>query len=213
MSEGYRRTPEWGDFMKRKLAIALSAVMMLGLVACGDKKVGDGNVETKTPGTEVSDTEAAEDGVITATDGYGEGRQGDIMRTYFFDYTINDAYTCADLNNYVPADGKQLLVVNITVKNNSRASLEMYDRDFQAQWSGEGDDDYSWPITVAAEEAQATEDQFPGTYELAVDESRTGTLVYEVPMDERDFSISYKELFDNDTEGDTFFVYFTAKEQ
>ena len=102
--------------MKRKLAIALSAVMMLGLVACGDKKVGDGNVETKTPGTEVSDTEAAEDGVITATDGYGEGRQGDIMRTYFFDYTINDAYTCADLNNYVPADGKQLLVVNITVK-------------------------------------------------------------------------------------------------
>ena len=50
-------------------------------------------------------------------------------------------------------------------------------------------------------------------YELAVDESRTGTLVYEVPMGERDFSISYKELFDNDTEGDTFFVYFTAKEQ
>lgn len=203
--------------MKRKLAIALCAVMMLGLTACGDKKVGD--AETKAPSTEASateaetDTEAAEDGVITATDGYGEGRQGDVMRTYFFDYTINDAYTCTDLNNYVPADGNQLLVVNITVKNTSRASLEMYDSDFQAQWGGDGDDDYSWPITVAAEEAQATADQLPGTYELAIDESRTGTLVYEVPTGEQDFSISYMELFDNDTEGDTFFVYFTAKEQ
>ena len=206
--------------MKRKLAIALCAVMMLGMTACGDKKVGESGAQTTAPSSETSetkaetDTEAADDGAITATDGYGEGRQGDVMRTYFFDYTINDAYTCAELNDYVPADGNQLLVVNITVKNTSRSSLEMYDSDFQAQWGGDGDDDYSWPITVA-EEAQAAEDQLPSTYELAVDESRTGTLVYEVPAGEQDFSISYKELFDDEEnpEGDTFFVYFTAKEQ
>ena len=27
-------------------------------------------------------------------DGYAEGRLGDTMHTYFFDYTVNDAYTC-----------------------------------------------------------------------------------------------------------------------
>ena len=45
----------------------------------------------------------------------------------------------------------------------------------------------------------------------------TGLLVYEVPNGEKDFSISYLELFDDGTEegeeGDLFYVYFTAEEQ
>ena len=51
----------------------------------------------------------------------------------------------------------------------------------------------------------------PGEYELGVNESRTGELVFDVPEDEKDFSISYLELFSDDSEGDTFFVYFTAE--
>ena len=54
------------------------------------------------------------------------------------------------------------------------------------------------------------------SYTLAIDEERTGELVYEVPAGQVDFSISYLELFDDGTEegdtGDTYFVYFTAED-
>ena len=57
--------------------------------------------------------------------------------------------------------------------------------------------------------------QVPASYDLAVNEERTGDLVFEVPADEKDFSISTMELFDDGTEegeeGDTFFVFFTAE--
>lgn len=36
---------------------------------------------------------------------------------------------------------------------------------------------------------------------------------YEVPEDSKDYSISYLEQFSNDTEGDVFFVFFTAKDK
>ena len=52
-------------------------------------------------------------------------------------------------------------------------------------------------------------------YELAVNETRTGDLVFDVPADEKDFSISTMELFDDGSlegeEGDTFFVFFSAE--
>ena len=35
-------------------------------------------------------------------------------------------------------------------------------------------------------------------------------LVYEVPADTVDFSVSFAEYFEDDTEGDVYFVYFTA---
>ena len=58
-----------------------------------------------------------------------------------------------------------------------------------------------------------TDEQLPGTYPLSVDEEVTGLLVYEVPAGNRDFSISYLEQFDDNSEGDTFFVFFTAEDQ
>ena len=61
------------------------------------------------------------------------------------------------------------------------------------------------------------EDQLPGTYSLAVDEERTGELVYEVPSGFTDFSIAYLEQFVDDSgeesTGETYFVYFTAEDQ
>lgn len=48
---------------------------------------------------------------------------------------------------------------------------------------------------------------------LSVNEEKTGLLVFEVPEDSKDYSISYLEQFSNDTEGDVFFVFFTAKDK
>ena len=58
-----------------------------------------------------------------------------------------------------------------------------------------------------------SDEQLPESYELAINEEKTGLLVFEVPEGEKDFSISYLELFDDDSEGDVYFVFFTAEKQ
>lgn len=151
-----------------------------------------------------------------AKDGFAEGRLGDTMHTYFFDFTVNSAYLCDTYEGYTPIlEGYQLLVADVTVKNTNRESIPMYDTDFQVQWSDVSEDAYDVPITYYTD--AVSDQQLPTEYELAVDEERTGLLVFEVPAGETDFSISYLELFDDGTEegkeGDTFFVYFTAEAQ
>ena len=172
---------------KRLFALAAAAVMLLGLTACGG--------------------------------GSNEGRTGDTMETYFFDFTVNSAYLTSDYAGYTPAEGNVLLVADITVKNTFQQSFEMYDVDFQAQWD-DGDDAFAYPITTDMETYTEVdpvgEDQLPGTYSLAVDEERTGELVYE-PSGFTDFSIAYLEQFVDDSgeesTGETYFVYFTAEDQ
>ena len=174
--------------MKHIFAAAGAVLMLLGLTACG--------------GAETSD-----------------GRIGDTQETYFFDFTINSACLTEEYAGYVPAEGNTLLVAEVTVKNTDRVSIEMYDTDFQLSW-GDGDDAFCYPITTDMETFEELDpvgpDQLPGTYPLAVDEERTGELVYEVPEGQADFSIAYLELFDDGTEegetGDAYFVYFTATE-
>ena len=105
-------------------------------------------------------------------------------------------------------------MADVTVKNTSTESIPMYDTDFQVQWNVDGE--YDVPITYYTD--AVSDQQLPTEYELAVDEERTGLLVFEVPVDQKDFSISYLELFESDTseegeEGDVFFVYFTAEEE
>lgn len=144
-------------------------------------------------------------------DGYAEGHFGDTMHTYFFDYTVNSAYTCSSYEGYIPADGNALLIAEVTVKNTHNTSIEMYDSDFQVQWTDDADDAYDYPITVNFESGQTIgENMLPDVYPLAINESRTGILVYEVPSGEKDFSISYMEYFDDDSTGNVFFVYFSA---
>ena len=116
-----------------------------------------------------------------------EGRLNDTMHTMFFDFTVTGAYLAEEYEGYQPAEGNQLLVADITVKNTFRESIEMYDTDFQAQWGEDEDPEaYSIPITTDPETFTELEPvggyQLPGTYPLAVDEERSGQLVYEVPQ-------------------------------
>ena len=73
------------------------------------------------------------------------------------------------------------------------------------------DDAFAAPITYYSD--AVSDDQLPEEYDLSVNEERTGLLVFEVPEDSKDYSISYLEQFSNDTQGDVFFVYFTAKDK
>ena len=53
----------------------------------------------------------------------------------------------------------------------------------------------------------------PDEYEISINKSVNGLLVYEVPAGNKDFSISYEELFSDNTVGDLFFVFFSADKQ
>ena len=103
------------------------------------------------------------------------------------------------------------------MKNTVTSSVEMYDTDFQAQWGSDAEEDYRLPITTDPETFEEldpiSDEQLPGTYELGVNQERTGLLVYEVPAEGKDFSISYLEAFEEGDDGDTFFVYFTPEEK
>ena len=187
--------------MKRRLIPAL--LLILVLTACGgDSSGGSG---------------AAGSGEVWAEDGYAEARIGDVVHSYFMDFTVNSAYTTADYHGHTAPEGMKVLVVEMTIKNTFHESIPMYDDDFQGQWSaGSESDAFAWPITEGAGEGDldpVAEEQLPAEYELAVSESRTGTLVFDVPAGEKDFSVAHMELFDDDSEGDTFFVYFTPEEK
>lgn len=188
--------------MKRFLAFALAAAMLFALCACGslDINQGDGGNDK-------------ENYVKPDEDGFAEGRLGDVMHTKWFDFTINSAYTADVYESYVPAEGNMMLIVDCTVKNTFNRSTPMADIDFQAQWGDDDDYAYATPITDDGTEEGLpviNDEQLPSLYELAVSEERTGKLVYEVPAGHKDFSVSFLEYDEEGTEGDLFFVYFTA---
>lgn len=193
--------------MKRVLSWFLTLLLILALTACGGKSGGGDSGPSGGAGS----------GDVYAEDGYGEGRIGDVVHSVFMDFSVNSAYTTSNYHGYTAPEGMKVLVVEMTIKNTFNESLPMWDDDFQAQWTASGDTgEYSWPITENADgsdrDAVAGE-QLPAAYELAVNESRTGVLAFDVPEDEKDFSISHLELFDDGSEGNTFFVYFTAKKE
>ena len=183
--------------MKKFVCGLLAAILMMSLVGCG------------------SSTGLSNANNVYAEDGYAEGGLGDVMNTYFFTYTVNSAYVCEQYEDYTPADGYDLLVADVTVKNVSEDVISMYDTDFQVQWGDdENDEAFDVPITYYVETTETiSEDIFPYEYELKKKESRTGLLVFEVPEGMTEYSISYMEYFSDDSSGDTFFVYFTAEKK
>lgn len=192
--------------MRRLLPLTLALLLLLTLPACGfSAYVGGSDGEESGGGNE-----------IYAEDGFGEARIGDLVHSRFMDFTVNSAYTTSAYHGHSAPEGKQVLVVEMTIKNTFKESLPMYDDDFQGQWSASTEtDEFAWPITEGEDGDLDTvaEEQLPAEYELKVNETRTGTLVFDVPEDEKDFSISHMELFSDDSEGDTFFVFFTAEKR
>ena len=188
--------------MKKVFAILLSLLLVFGLAACS----GSSN----EPAAQESVIKEAEDG------GVFDGRIGETIRTYFFDFRVNEAYLCEDYHGYTPQDGNVLLVVKVDIENLMNSSIPMSDMDFQAQWSDDADDAFSWPITMDPDtyEDRGTlcDEQLPYEYEMAVGEKiSNGELVYEVPEGEKDFSISTVDDFaDSDEDSNVYFVYFTA---
>lgn len=204
--------------MKRFLALLLALGLMTALAAC-DKVPNEAKPDGGDPvsSSQPSGGDSSDDVILPDEDGFAEGYMGDTLRTYFFDFTVNSAYTCSEFEGYTPSEGNTLLVAEVSFYNYTSSSVPMYDTDLQAQWSGTGDQDFAVPITFARTDlypntgVEPMGDMFPMEFNLGIHQGQTGLLVYEVPAGESDYSLSYMELFDDDTTGDTFFVYFTPE--
>ena len=191
--------------MKKALALLLALLLVFSLAAC----TSGSNEPAADPGSAPVIKEAEDGGVF-------DGRIGEIIRTYFYDFKVTDAYLCDDYHGFTPQDGNVLLVVKVDIENTMNSSIPMSDLDFQAQWGDDADDAFAWPITSDPEtmddRGTLCDEQLPYEYEMSVGEKISGgELVYEVPEGYKDFSISAIDDFADDSEeGGTYFVYFTA---
>lgn len=216
--------------MKRFLAWTLALVLALALAGCSGSSVqsmmqgadDDDTPAASTPAasapaasTPAASTPAAsvpaessDEWIGDKTDSereeqsYYSGRVGDHMRNVFFEYTVNSVEYPDSYGDITPADGNQLILADVTVRNVFSQTLPMSIYDFQIQW-GEGDKDFGYQA-----EGLAGDNLMPDQYQLLRGASESYKLLYEVPADTTEFSISYLEVWDDNTEGDVFFVYF-----
>lgn len=172
---------------KRLLVLALTAVVALALCACSG---GSGST------------------VGATTDPYNGGLK-DTIHTLFFDFSVESAQWVDEINGYTPSEGNALLDTVIKIKNTSSDNaLPMTIYDFQAQWGGEGDDDFSFqPEEISGDGIMPVE------FTLNKGESVEYHVYYEVPTGSSALSVSYWELYTdkdgNEVDGDTYFVEFT----
>lgn len=216
--------------MKRFLAWTLALVLALALAGCSGSNVqsmmqgSDDNDDTPAASTPAASTPAASAPAAStpaastpsgssdewigrkseSDDGYFSGRIGDHMRTVFFEFTVNSVEYPEAYGDITPADGNQLVLADVTVRNVFSQTLPMSIYDFQIQW-GEGDEDFGYQA-----EGLTGDNLMPDQYQLLRGASESYKLLYEIPADAdpNKLSISYLEVWDDNTEGDVFFVYF-----
>lgn len=173
--------------MKKIASLLLTAAMIIFLTGCSSR-----------PGPD-----STED-VILPENGLAKGEIGETMRSYWFDLTVNSAFLCSTFSDCTASDGNELLAVEITLKNTFGEALPMRDNDFWVQWNEDSDDAFAYPLK-AAETADSK--VLPGRYDLDVNESVTGLLLFEVPSGYTEYAIVYLEVNSEEETGDAFIVH------
>lgn len=142
---------------------------------------------------------------------YINAKLGDVVETAFFEFSVDSVRRESEYHGLTPSEGKEFIVVDMSIENLLTSSIPMSDFDFQIQWGDEADDAYAYPITAEDAGLIVSDEQFPNEYELGISEEKNGELIYEVPTGYKDFSVSYQEYFADDSEGDVYFIYFTVQ--
>lgn len=136
-----------------------------------------------------------------------ELNEGDVMSTAFFDMVVNSAEIVDEIDGYVPNNDKDtFLVVNITIDNtfDSSDSIPMANADFELGYNGADENAALFP------ESEFATNQLPSEYQIEKDSSVTGNLIYVVPNDASDFRIYYYDLWDDNFEGNKYWLPFSV---
>lgn len=142
---------------------------------------------------------------VYAYDGAGIGYVGDIMHTYWFDFTVNNIMFCQNFQGYTAREGYQLIVLDMTIENTFDEEVPMFDTDFWVEWGEDDYDfDYSYPVSDLYD---ISTDFLPERYYLTTDDIVTGLLMYEVPVGYSEYMLIFEEYFEDGDVGDWFGVY------
>ena len=176
-----------------------------------------GSSAVRAAGPVYEEEPAPEQPGITASFGKAEGSLGDIMETSFLKFRVNAAAVADSYQEKQAEEGTQFLVLNITTQVTQKANLKLYDTDYQIQWGGEGEGDYSVPVTYRDEWADSVtyrhaadfggvSSVFPGEAVLFSGETVRYDYVYQVPQGLSDFRLYFQEYFEDERVGDLFAV-------
>lgn len=127
---------------------------------------------------------------------------GEKISTAFFDYTVTETASLSRFDGRRAESGDTLVTVSLTIKNTQQYALPMGRYDFRLQW-GEDGEHYVYPLE------QYSDAQLPDSYDIPEGESAEGVLVFQVPEETRDLALGFLEIFEDDTQGQAFYIYFT----
>lgn len=128
----------------------------------------------------------------------------DEVSTAFFDYRVEEITVHRNYHGMQANEGHQIVVVDLEIENTEDYELPMGRYDFRVQW-GAGEEDYAYPETWYYQR------QFPNEYSIPEERSAEGELVFQVPREQREMTLAYLEVFENETQGDVYFTYFTVE--
>ena len=197
---------------KKRIRYAGAAALILALSAAPVRAAGILGEQAPAP---------EEPAGIVASFGKAEGALGDTMQASFMKFRLNAAVTADRYQSIAAEEGMQLLVLNITTLVTQNKGMMLYDTDYQIQWGGEGEADYSEPVTYRDEWADSVcymkkvnldgiTSLFPGSAVLAPGEAVTYDYVYQVPAGTADYRLMFKEYFEDESLGDYYIVTFHA---
>lgn len=167
--------------MKKKLVLSLLAAALVCLTACGS-----------IPG--MSSGESSD----------GKHYVGDKISTAFFDYTVTEAQSAAEYEGYTAAEGYKLVVTELTIHNTETYSMPMGQYDFMIAW-GDGEEDFTYPME------QYCDKQYADEYEIGINKTVEGALVFEVPADQKDLALGFEEYYEDESVGELYVTYFTVE--
>ena len=188
--------------MRKRIVFSLMASILLLLSACGSIPGMEGGSSYTQVDQGGSSGGSSSGGSTSSSD--GTYHVGDTISTAFFDFTVNSAVASADHEGYTAQDGYKLVVADLTIKNTETYSMPMGQYDFMIAW-GDGDEDFAYPLN------QYCESQLADEYEIPIAGSAEGSLVFEVPSDQKDFALGFEEYYEDESVGDLYVVYFTAE--
>lgn len=126
---------------------------------------------------------------------------GETGHTAFFDFEVSGVSACSEYEGRLAEAGCRLILVELELKNTVSYDLPMGRYDFRLFW-GNGEDTAAYPLE------QFCPEQFPDAYGIPEWEGRKGLLVFQVPEEQKNLALGYLEIFEDDHQGDAWFVYF-----
>ncbi|MCI2046496.1 MAG: DUF4352 domain-containing protein [Faecalibacterium sp.] len=210
--------------MKKYLTAILVGTLALALTGCGRWGIFGNEVDRWLSESESEDAYSYpaysddENDHYDDYDDYGDsagsessetytGGLGETMSTCFFDYTVESVQLVDSYDGYTPADGNVLLDTVLTIQNTQSEELPMSIYDFQVQWGDFTEDEYGYE----AEAFWDAQDTMQEHYTLAVGDSITTHVIYEVPQKSTSgyYVVCYLEEFADGTQGNLFGTVFS----